>query len=384
LVLKSGGFGAISRLITSLSYGVIESISTGIGAKSQEESSMVFRELNRDKCKCYLIACEDSHRAVLVDPVREKLERYLALLAYNDLKLDGVIDTHTHADHRTASFDLRDLVGARVIMHRRAPAPHVDLHVEDGQIVTVGNVAIQVLHTPGHTGDSISLFVNDRVLTGDTLFVGGTGRADFAGGDAGQQFDSITRKLFSLPDETLVFPGHDYRGNAHSTIGKEKSSNPRVAGRTRDEYIDLMNNLGLPLPDKIQEVLQPNESALDDGRIVFPALAELNQVRQLTPWQTEALRQCSPGPLLLDVREIDEFNGDLGHIPGSLLIPLATLPARAGELEVHRDKHIIAICRAGVRSTTAAAILTGLGFEHVSNLKGGMLDWNEAGLPVEH
>jgi glyoxylase-like metal-dependent hydrolase (beta-lactamase superfamily II)/rhodanese-related sulfurtransferase len=344
---------------------------------------MLFRELNRGKCKTYLIGCENTHKAALVDPLREKVERYLAFLAYHGLRLDAVIDTHTHADHRSASFELHDLTDAPVVMHRRAPAPHVDVHVEDGQQLTVGDMRLQVLYTPGHTPDGMSLYTGDRVLTGDTLLIRGTARTDFPGGDAGAEYDSITQKLFALPDKTLVFPAHDYRGNSYSTIGEEKRLNPRVSGRTREAYIELMNNLGLPLPDKIQEVLQPNQSALDDDRIHFPSLAELNQVRQLTPQEVQALLPVPSPPLLLDVREPEEYSGELGHIPGSILIPLQELPVRAAELEAHKHDHVIAICRAGVRSTTAAAILTGLGFEHVSNLKGGMIDWDDQNLPVE-
>jgi glyoxylase-like metal-dependent hydrolase (beta-lactamase superfamily II)/rhodanese-related sulfurtransferase len=344
---------------------------------------MIFRELNRGKCKTYLIGSEKDPVAVLVDPVREKVDRYLALLAYLGLRLEAVIDTHTHADHRTASVDLKELTGAKVIMHSKAPAPHVNVHVDDGDEIPVGDLGLKVLYTPGHTPDGISLFTGDRVLTGDTLLIRGTGRCDFAGGDAGEQFDAITQKLFALADETLVFPAHDYRGNTRSTIGDEKRLNPRIAGRTRQQYIELMNNLGLPLPENIQEVLQPNQSALDDDRVRFPTLAELNQVRQLTAPQVQSLNETFPGPMILDVREPEEYTGELGHISGSLLIPLKDLTARAGELEKHKDSHIIVVCRAGVRSTTAAAILTGLGFEHVSNLKGGMLDWNKNHLAVE-
>jgi sulfur dioxygenase len=344
---------------------------------------MLFRELNRGKCKTYLIGSEKDPVAVLVDPVREKVDRYLALLAYLGLRLDAVIDTHTHADHRSASIDLKELTGAKVIMHSKAPAPHVNVYVDDGDEIPVGDLGLKVLYTPGHAPDGISLFTGDRVLTGDTLLIRGTGRCDFAGGDAGEQFDAITQKLFALPDETFVFPAHDYRGNTRSTIGDEKRLNPRIAGRTRQQYIELMNNLGLPLPENIQEVLQPNQSALDDDRVRFPTLAELNQVRQLTATQVQLLNEISPGPMILDVREPEEYTGELGHISGSLLIPLKDLTARAGELEKYKDSHIIVVCRAGVRSTTAAAILTGLGFEHVSNLKGGMLDWNKNHLAVE-
>jgi len=344
---------------------------------------MLFRELNRGKCKTYLVGSEQEHIAVLVDPLREKVDRYLALLAYHGLRLDAVIDTHTHADHRSGCLDLKELTGTKVIMHRKAPAPRVDLHVDDGDKIPLGELEIKVLHTPGHTPDGISLFIVDRVLTGDTLLIRGTGRCDFAGGDAGEQFDSITQKLFALPDETLVFPAHDYRGNTRSTIGEEKRLNPRVTNRTREQYIELMNNLGLPLPDNIQEVLQPNQSAVDDDRLRFPSLGELNQVRQLGAGQVRLLTEASPGPVIVDVREPEEFTGELGHIQGSILMPLKDLTARAEELSAHKERHVIVVCRAGVRSTTAAAILTGLGYEHVSNLKGGMLDWNQQQLPVE-
>jgi sulfur dioxygenase len=344
---------------------------------------MLFRELNRGKCKTYLVACERTKKAALIDPLKDKVERYLASLAYFGCELEAIIDTHTHADHRTSSWELHDITGAPVMMHRRAPAPHVDIHVEDGQVIPIGNERIRVFYTPGHTPDSISLYAANRILTGDTLLIHGTGRCDFAGGDAGEQYDSIAHKLFSLPEETLVFPAHDYRGHLNSTIGEEKRTNPRVAGRTREAYIDLMNNLGLPLPQGIQESLQPNQSAIEDESVHFPTLSELNGVRQLTAQEVHAQLAGTHRPLLLDVRETDEFNGDLGHIAGSMLIPLKELPTRAKEIETYKEKDVVVICRAGVRSTTAAAILTGLGFEHVSNLKGGMLDWNDQRLPVE-
>ena len=269
------------------------------------------------------------------------------------------------------------------MMHRRAPAPHVDVHVEDGQIIPIGNERIHIFSTPGHTPDSISLHTANRILTGDTLLIHGTGRCDFAGGDAGDQYDSIVHKLFTLADETLVFPAHDYRGNTHSTIGEEKRTNPRIAGRTREAYIALMNNLGLPLPQGIQESLQPNQSAIEDDSVHFPTLVELNSVRQLTAQEVHTHLAWDQRPLILDVREQEEFRGELGHISGSMLIPLKELPARSKEIDTYKDKDVIVVCRAGVRSTTAAAILTGLGFEHVSNLKGGMLDWDEQKLPVE-
>ncbi len=344
---------------------------------------MLFRELNRGKCKTYLIACERTRRAALVDPVKGCIERYLALLAYEQLKLDAVIDTHTHADHPTGSFLLKDLTDVRLIMHRRAPVPAANAHVEDGDTIEVGDLRLKVLYTPGHTPDSISLYTGSSVLTGDVLLIGGTGRADFAGGDAGQQYDAITQKLFTLPDETVVFPAHDYRGNTSSTIGREKQQNPRIAGRSRDEYIALMASISFPLPDKIQEVLQPNQSAIDDDKAKFPDLTQLNHVRQLSPDEVHVRLQAQTPPFILDVREQHEFTGELGHIPGSTLVPLRELAERAGELQAHKMGPTVVVCRSGVRSTTAAAILEGLGFDHVYNLHGGMVDWNDRRLPVE-
>jgi sulfur dioxygenase len=343
----------------------------------------MFREVNHSKCKTYMAISESARKAALIDPLRDRIDRYLALLAYYGYRLEMIIDTHTHADHRSGAIELGEFTGAPVVMHRRSPTPHVSIHVDDGERLRVGDIEMRVLYTPGHTPDSISLLAGDRVFTGDVLLIHGAGRCDFAGGDAGQGYDSITRKLFTLPDATLVFPAHDYRGHTQSTIGEEKRGNPRVAGRTREAYVELMNNLGMPLPDGIQEALQPNQSEIDASTMHFPDLAQLNQVRQLDAAELTARLASADPPLLVDVRGDDEFHGELGHIKGALRIPLKELPERAGEIEQYKNREIVAICRVGVRSTTAAAILTGLGFEHAFNLKGGMLDWNDARLPVE-
>ena len=345
---------------------------------------MTFREVNHESCKTYLALSEAHHAAALIDPLRQHVDRYLALLAYFGCKLELIIDTHTHADHRSGAIELAELTGAPVAMHRRSPTPHVNIHVDDGQVLRVGDIQFRVLYTPGHAPDAVSLYTGDRVFTGDALLVHGAGRTDFPGGDAGQSYDSITQKLFALPAVTLVFPGHDYRGHQHSSIGEEKDSNPRIVGRSRDDYINLMNNLGMPLPDRIQEVLQPNQSEIEASELKFPTLAQLNEVRQLE--SNELMGQLTSGnpPVLVDVREEEEFHGELGHIKGAIRIPLKELSSRAQELEQFKGRNLVAVCRVGVRSTTAAAILTGLGFEHVCNLKGGMLDWNDAHLAVEH
>jgi sulfur dioxygenase len=276
------------------------------------------------------------------------------------------------------------LTGAPVAMHRFAPAPHVKIHVDDGQVLRVGDFEMRVLFTPGHSPDSISLLAGDRVFTGDVLMIHGTGRSDIVGGDPGQSFDSITKKLFALPDQTLVFPAHDYRGHTRSTIGEEKRSNPRLANKSREQYVELMNNLGLPLPDGIQEAMQPNQSDVDSSAIAFPNLSQLNQVRQLDARELHERINAAEPPILIDVRDADEYSGELGHIAGSRLVPLREFSERAAELALLKDHQIVTVCRVGMRSATAAAILTGLGCEQVWNLKGGMLEWNDALLPIEH
>jgi sulfur dioxygenase len=344
---------------------------------------MFCRELNRGKCKTYMLACERTRHAVLIDPLKENTGRYIAVAAYHGFRIDYLIDTHTHADHRSGTFDLADLTDAKVVMERHAPAPYVATHVTDGDVLEVGDLELKVFYTPGHTPDGMSLSVDGRVFTGDTLLIGGTGRADFPGGDAGKQYDAITTALFTLPDDTLVFPAHDYRGNHHSTIAQEKASNPRVAGRTRAQYIDIMKNLGLALPDKIQEALQANQSAIDDDSLKFPDLTQLSAIRQISASELAARLKADDAPVIIDVREQAEYCDELGHLPGSRLIPLRMLPGKAAELDNLKSDEIVVVCRAGVRSTTAAAILTALGFEHVTNLKGGMLEWSEAALPIE-
>lgn len=338
---------------------------------------MIFAELNNEKCKTYLVGCEKRKKALIVDPINHRIDRYLAILGYYGLELLTVVDTHTHADHRSATVELKNLTGCTISRHLKAPQPNVDRYLDDGDEFEIGDVNVKVLYTPGHTPDNVSLYIIDRVLTGDCMLIGGTGRTDFAGGDPGDQYDSITQKLFTLPDETLLYPGHDYRGNTESTIGHEKEHNPRLVNRTREEYIELMTNLGLPLPERIQEVLQINASEAQDTEIAYPSIAELNQVLQVTPENLKMQLTTQNPPLVLDVRQEGEYSGDLGHIPESTLIPLAELPKRYTEVQDYQDSRVITVCRAGVRSTTAAAMLTAMGFTRVSNLKGGMVEWRK-------
>jgi glyoxylase-like metal-dependent hydrolase (beta-lactamase superfamily II)/rhodanese-related sulfurtransferase len=343
---------------------------------------LAIEELNDTNCKTYLLRA--GAEAALVDPVRERLETYRTLLDRRGLRLRLVLETHMHADHLMLNRAAKELLGATVVMHRESPSPLVDRHVEDGDVLTLGSEPIEVIHTPGHTPDSVSYRVAGAVLTGDALLIGGSGRTDFPGGDAGQQYDAVIGRLFTLPDETVVWPAHDYRGQRSTTIGEQKRSNPRFAGRTRADYVALMGSLGLPFPDKIQQALQVNQSGFEAEEVHFPLVADVASLPVVSPEQLQAERAGAAPPLLLDVREPEEFVGELGHIAGALHVPLDVLERRLPKLAGYLGREVVVVCRSGARSATAGAILRQAGFGHVRNLAGGMLEWNARRLPTEH
>lgn len=222
---------------------------------------MIFRQLfDTETCTfTYLIADEASGAAALIDPVREQVDRDLQLVADLGLRLAWVLETHVHADHVTAAAILRDRTGAKTVMSRRG-ADCVDLHVGAGDTIRVGAIAVRVLDTPGHTDDSVSYLVGDRVLTGDALTIRGAGRTDFQNGDPRLLYRSIIERLFTLPDDTQVYPGHDYRGQTASTIGEEKRCNPRLAGKSEDEFVAIMDGLGLAPPKQIAVAVPANRA----------------------------------------------------------------------------------------------------------------------------
>lgn len=228
---------------------------------------MLFRQLfdTESSTYTYLLADTDERVAALIDPVAERLERDLKLLDELGLRLLYSIETHIHADHITAASELRRITRCTNVVPENANIPCADRFVGDGEILAVGAVRIVALATPGHTDSHMAYSVNgDRVLTGDALFIRGCGRTDFQNGDAGSLYDSVTQKLFMLPDDTLVYPGHDYHGHTVSTVTEERRHNPRFGGRTRAQFIAFMDQLGLPLPKKIMEAVPANEQC---GRI---------------------------------------------------------------------------------------------------------------------
>ncbi|WP_404362491.1 MBL fold metallo-hydrolase [Corallococcus coralloides] len=230
---------------------------------------MLFRQLfdSESSTYTYLVGDEATRQAVLIDPVLEQVDRDLRLVGELGLVLSHVFDTHVHADHVTASGTLRERTNCQVVSGPGG-ARCADLQVRHGDTVHVGQCAFQVLATPGHTDDSVSYLLGDRVFTGDALMVRGNGRTDFQNGSASQLYDSITRVLFQLPDATLVYPAHDYHGHTATSIGEEKRHNPRLAGRSREEFIEVMNNLHLPRPKKIDLAVPANRAC---GRPQAPA-----------------------------------------------------------------------------------------------------------------
>jgi sulfur dioxygenase len=338
-------------------------------------------ELNGTNCKTYLLCAGSS--AVLIDPVRERVEDYRKALGDRGVRLRMILETHMHADHLMLNREIMRTLDAPVIMHQKSPSPLVDRHVVDGDVLEVGGDSIRVFHTPGHTPDSVCYVIDGAVFTGDTLLIGGSGRTDFPGGDAGSQYDAVTMKLFTLPGGTIVYPGHDYKGRSTTTIGQEKQSNPRLAGKSREEYIAIMAGLELPMPERVQEALQVNQSGFESEEVVFPAVSDVAAAELVSATELAVMMAYADSPIVVDVREPEEFVGELGHIEGALLVPLDSLERRLPKLLGYADRPVVCVCRAGARSGTAAAILGRAGFRQVYNLSDGMLGWVGAGLKVQ-
>jgi sulfur dioxygenase len=218
----------------------------------------MFRQLFEPTSSTYTYLITDGDEALLIDPVITEIDIYLALLAEHQLHLAWTLETHVHADHITAGGELRQRIGSRSAVSASCGVSAADRQLADGDSVELGGERIDVIATPGHTPGSLSFLWRDRLFTGDALLINGCGRTDFQGGDAGTQYDSITQRLFSLPDETLVYPGHDYQGRRVSCIGQEKAINPRLAGKSRDAFIQIMASLNLPKPRLIDIAVPAN------------------------------------------------------------------------------------------------------------------------------
>jgi len=331
----------------------------------------------------YLIADEESGEAVLIDPVIDQLERDIKLLEELGLKLVYTLDTHTHADHITGSGLLRKRLGSKAVTGAHAGAEGADLLVDDGSRLKVGSVELEVRSTPGHTDGCITVVTADHnhAFTGDALFIRGTGRTDFQQGSAERLYRSIHDKIFTLPDDTIIWPGHDYRGMTFTTVGEEKRLNPRVGdGRTEAEFAEIMDNLHLPTPKKLDIAVPANllcgivpPSSMSGDPLPERGWAAIERSPQGIPEVSIAWVAKNKGAVrMVDVREIDEAESD-GKIENVDVVPMGTVDeaSKAWDKEIP----VITICRSGRRSGRVALELEKLGFKRIASMRGGMVAW---------
>jgi glyoxylase-like metal-dependent hydrolase (beta-lactamase superfamily II)/rhodanese-related sulfurtransferase len=340
---------------------------------------MIFESISSGGCRSYLVGCEETCAAALIDPELSQIDRYTALAARHGLRFRYLIDTHTHADHFSATRQLANQLDAPVVMHRASPAPFIDLRLEGGDLLVVGRLRLQSLYTPGHTNDSMCLCVDDRVFTGDTLLIGATGRTDLPSGDAAALHESLFEGVLKLDPTLLVFPAHEYKGRSHSTIGQELADNPRLQKRERGAFIEMMHSLNLTMPTHVTEALRTNMSG---GKTVAQMLSDAAaSVPFMSMAQLKAnIESRRDDMIVLDVRERDAYEG--GHIPGAFHLPRGQLELRVNEELKDPTRRILVCCEFGRISTLATATLRAMGFSGAVALDGGLKAWREAGYPI--
>lgn len=340
---------------------------------------MIFEQIATGGCQSYLVGCEATRSAALIDPEISQVDRYLALAARDALRVRYLIDTHTHADHFSATQELARKLAVPVVMHQASPAPFVDMRVDDGEMIVLGKLRLQVMHTPGHTRDSMCLLVEDRVFTGDTLLIGATGRTDLPTGDAEALYDSLFNGVLRRDPGLMVFPAHEYKGRTHSTIAEELSGNPRLQQRDRSAFVQMMRSLDLSMPTHVTEALRTNMSG---GKTVAQLLAEAAAtVPFMSLGELNARIEAGSAELIvLDVRERDAYED--GHIPGARLLPRGQLELRVNQDLPDPTQRILTYCEFGRISTLAAATLRAMGFQRAVALDGGMKAWREAAYPI--
>lgn len=346
------------------------------------KSDLIFHQLfeKESSTYTYLLADSDSKEAVLIDPVMEMVDRDINFIEDLGLNLKYVLDTHVHADHITASGEIRKRTGSKIGVSSHYDLSCADLHIEDGQQINFGKHTMTAIHTPGHTSGCLSYQIANMVFTGDSLLINGCGRTDFQGGSSDRLFHSVREKLFALPDETLVYPGHDYKGFTKTSIVFEKRLNPRLnLSITKEQFVEIMASLKLPHPKKIHEAVPAN---LQCGLPLKSEILMTGLIDGIPTITSENLLPKLGHVNVIDVRGADEFNNELGHIPSAMLSPLGP------ELDIKldnemKDKEVVFVCRSGKRSAEATRVAISKGFEKVYSLDGGMVRWNELRFPIE-
>jgi len=334
----------------------------------------------------YLLADPTTRDALLIDCVYEQHTRDLALIRELGLTLRYTLDTHCHADHVTGAWLMQQAHGSKIGMARVYGAESVDLPLAHGDTIAFGACSLEVRATPGHTSGCLSFVTPDHtmVFTGDALLVRGAGRTDFQQGDAQELFRSIQTQLFTLPDDCLVYPAHDYDGRTVSTIGEERAYNPRIGGGAREEdFVGYMQNLGLPHPKQLDVAVPANLRAGRPADGTSPPAAPSWGPVVLTyagvpEIAAEWVADHRDAVTVLDVRAAAELTGELGQIDGARLIPIDELRARASEVDA--DRPVAVVCQTGKRAALATAILRKAGITKVASVAGGMVRWRELGL----
>lgn len=332
---------------------------------------------DRDSCTyTYLLIDTQTHEGAIIDGVKEQLARDLNMIEQLGIELLYAIETHVHADHISSAGLIRQKTGAQIVYNQAAGVKSIDIELNDGDSLPLGHYQIKAISTPGHTCGCMSYYIDNRVFTGDTLLIRGCGRTDFQQGSAEALYSSVTEKLFNLPDETMVYPGHDYNGNISSTIMEEKQWNPRL-GKQKSlvDFIDIMDNLNLALPKKINEAVPANEGC----GINFNANIYVHEDFSMTSLY-QVWKQQSPDNLIIDNRTEEEYLQ--GHVPDSQNIPLGT---ESEHLEALKSfKHIYIYCHSGRRSQTALTNLAMMGLENITCVShAGFDEWQAMGYPVE-
>jgi sulfur dioxygenase len=344
---------------------------------------MIFRQLYdpQSSTYTYLLADGRSREAVLIDPVFEQVRRDAALIEELELKLVATLETHVHADHVTGAWLLKQRLGSQIVLSADAGAEGADRTLKHGDKVSFGKRWLNARATPGHTAGCMTYVLDDehRAFTGDCLLIRGCGRTDFQGGDPHTMYRVVHQQIFTMPEDCLLYPGHDYRGIAVSTVREERAHNPRLGGNiSENDFVGYMRNLGLPHPKKIDIAVPANKRCgkPEQGQVPSdepdwaPLVLTFAGIWEISPqWVEEHLKDVE----VVDVREPDEFEGPLGHIIGARLVPLDTLADKAKDIP--KEKPVVTVCRSGARSAQATVILQRQGFTKVANLAGGMLRW---------
>ena len=339
---------------------------------------MIFEQIVTGGCQSYLVGCPDACVAALIDPEIRQMDRYLGTLQRDGVRLRYVIDTHTHADHFSAAHEIAKRLGVPVVTHRDSPAPYADLRLQDGDMLVIGAIKLQAIHTPGHTRDSMCLLGSDRLFTGDTLLIGATGRTDLPTGDPEALYDSLFNGILNLDPKLKVFPAHDYKQRQSSTIADELANNPRLKKRDRAEFVEMMRHLNLTAPTHLTEALRTN---MTGGKTVAQLLSEAAAKTPFMSLAELASRVARGDIVVLDVRERDAYAA--GHVPGARHLPRGQLELRVNDELPDPTARIVTVCEFGKISTLAAATLRDLGFLRAAALDGGMKAWKEGGFPVE-